>query len=362
MEQSQLLTGLLSENEDTLRQHVKLWDDSDVWTTLGRLAQNKAVQYLPEELPRVDLDVSGNDDSKVAAFRRLAQSKIDQYLPDNKLPRCDNGPWDELSEALLQDFQLMKLSRLLSAAKVSFPRNPTRHVLHEKCLEVEQRAISDLAKDDENFKGATTSELTAFIMNKMFSEFTEKFHDAPQDQQEDIAEQLLDAVDQLDDADRQRFLDELGVEELSKVQLKKLIASGAFASAFAASVSVAGFTAYLAVTTALAAVSALIGITFPFIVYIYATAAMAFLTDPIVLITGGAGLTAWLTSRSNKTILRRLLPTVVAFSTISSADASDAETSLNQLVRHISCRQNELGSAEKKHANTLRKCFPGIAP
>jgi hypothetical protein len=329
MQHSSLLLGLLSENEESLKQQVQLWDASGVWTALGRKTKDK-----------ID----------PAFLKRLGMDDDQQQL------------WSNIGSPHIADFQLMKLSRLSEAVGVKFPYKPSAVQLHDHALLIEAKAIDLLRKGDNEFSGDTISDLTRHVIERAFSEFSEKFSEANNETQNEIAGEILEAIDSLDEENRKRLFEQLKVDELSNDQLTKLIASGGFAAGLAAIVGASGFTAYTAVTSAIFAVSSLIGVTLPFAIYMYATASLAFLTNPVTIALGGIGLGAWLTSKSNKVIYRRLTPMLVGFSCLNQGSYDSTDNLLENLVGHIDRTQDALAFDDGGNTKDLARCFPGVTP
>jgi hypothetical protein len=77
-------------------------------------------------------------------------------------------------------------------------------------------------------------------------------------------------------------------------------------------VGLAGFAAYTSVTSFIAAAAGLIGLTLPFGAYTFATSALAFLSNPIIV--GGAALIGGgvFVKRANRQMRDRLVPVMVA--------------------------------------------------
>jgi hypothetical protein len=329
MQKSLLLLGLISENEESLKQQVQLWDASGVWAALGRKATGK---MNPELLERINL----NGDQQPV--------------------------WNNIKSPQVADFQLMKLSRLSEAVNLKFPQKPSAVRLRDHALEIEARAIGLLREGDKEFSGNSITDLTRHVIQKSFSEFAEKFSEANSAEQDEIAGKILEEIDNLDEENKKRLFEELKVDELSNDQLIKLITSGGLATGLAAAVGASGFAAYTAVTSGIFAVSSLIGVTFPFAIYMYATAGLAFLTNPITIVLGGIGLGAWLTSKSNKAIYRRLAPMLVGFSCLNQSSPDPTDTLMTNLIDHISAAQDAIAFDDDGDGKILKKCFPSVAP
>jgi uncharacterized protein (DUF2062 family) len=327
MRHSQLLVGLINETEESLKQQVQLWDSSGVWRTLAKKASEKLSTSLIERFP--------------------FQSGSTQL-------------WDKLEDTHLVDFQLMKLARLMSATNTPFPYKPSAVVLQDCLLQLEEKAVEFLKEEDKEFTGSSIADLPKHVIDRLFPEFTEKFREASQETKSKVAGKVLKAFDSLNKADQERLLKELNVEELSEEQLVKLIASGALATAITSVVSIAGFSAYIGLVSGIAAAGSFIGITLPFAVYMYATAGLAFITNPLTIIFVGLGMGTWLTTRSNRTIQKRLVPMLVAMSCMNQSSPSSSDELCNDLSAHIISVQDELAFGDKAKRKVLKECFPGV--
>jgi hypothetical protein len=331
MEQSQLIRGLLQEQESPLRQQIALWDESTIWTTLWKKLREKSDIDHPYADQLDDLIKSAED-------------------------------WTGLPSKSEYDFQLMKLSRLAEISEIKLPRFCSAVELNEAGRQIEDFAIKCLRESDDTFQGMSIAELAEHTIKKQFSEFTEKFNSASEEQKEKSAAELLQSIERLDIKDRQRLIDKLEVDELSTDVLIKLISAGTFATGFASAVSIAGFAAYTTLSASIATVSGLIGVTLPFAVYINAAAAMAFMTNPYVLIVSVLGLGSWMTMKSNKTIRRQLLPYLVAYSVVNQNPDEFDPNDLDGLANAVSDRRRDMPFEEGDSRKLVKKAFPSIPP
>lgn len=87
-------------------------------------------------------------------------------------------------------------------------------------------------------------------------------------------------LEQLASADREAILATLKLDELSGRTLRRAIRSGALTVATLGSLNAAGMGAFLALSTALSALSLLVGVSFPFAVYSGASSGLGLLLGP----------------------------------------------------------------------------------
>ena len=329
MEHSHLLRGLLQEQEQSIRQQIVLWDDATLWRTLWSKLKQKADSDLPI-VDEIDSLITSSDD------------------------------WDPLLFSGLHDFHLMKLCRLMEIADLKLPRSRSAVELNEVCLQLEDFAIDSLRNTDKTFDGNSLVELSSHTIKKLFKPFEEEFNNASEETKNEAASKLLKAIEGLNENDQQRLLDELGVDGFSTDILIKLISGGTFAGGFATLVSVAGFSAFTTLTSAIAAVSGLIGVTLPFSVYVTATSTLAFLINPYVIVAGGLGIGSWVTMKSNKAIRSQLLPILVTLSVVCQDPSDINPTSVETIASEIGDRYRDLPFEEGDERKMLIKAFPTI--
>jgi hypothetical protein len=326
MESSPFILGLLSENEVSLKGQVVLWDDSTIWSSTWKAINSKASVSHP------------------------IINKVDDILL-SKAGEID------LPELVRTDWQIMKLYRLMEFAELGTNGVATDSSLHELGFKIEAQAIKCLHETNTEFSGSTGIELAQFTLQSIFEEFGEKFQSASDTDKERIANEVLKSIQELPLETQKELLEQLGVDALTENVVKNLISAGAFTTGLSAIVSVAGFSAYTALTSAMAALAGTIGLTLPFSAYIGATSALAFVTNPVLLAAGGLGLGAWFTKSSNRKIRSTLFPTLVAFSII---NQSDQCVKIGDFLNQDRRRQREFLTASSDKKGIYRSAFPSM--
>jgi len=137
----------------------------------------------------------------------------------------------------------------------------------------------------ESFKETSLEEMISYIFQKLFDELSLKFDDKNnKEKKEEIAKNIFETISKMSQEEQDKLKEELKVEELSQDIVMKAIATGTFGAAFAATISIAGFSAYTFATSTLASLASLIGVTAPFSLYAGLTSAIAVLSNPFFLI------------------------------------------------------------------------------
>lgn len=177
--------------------------------------------------------------------------------------------------------------------------------LHEQLLkdDKEYKAFMELADEQETY-----DLLVHYQMQKLFSAFHDKFRELNEEQSVEFTEKIKQIITDLP-LEKQHFLkQQLGMDELTNEAIRSAILEQGSVVVLSAIVEVAGFSAYITLTTAIAATMALAGVTLPFGVYTLATTLFSMLINPFILIPlalGGGGV---LLKYQNKNLRKKLLP------------------------------------------------------
>ncbi len=227
----------------------------------------------------------------------------------------------------------MMLFQIASYFNIRMPKRLNYFSLEQIGLKIEQTAIRSLQKSDESFNGKTLEEMIGFIFQKIYSEFAKQFEHKNEEEKEEIVKHILLAVKDMPKEQQERFKAELNTDELSAEVIKKAIAAGTFGTAFAATVSIAGFSAYTFATSSLASLAGLFGISLPFGAFSGITSIIAVLSNPLFLLGSMGGLLYFLNSKSNESIKIKLSPMIISLISILSINA---ENYLCKIEKHLS--------------------------
>jgi hypothetical protein len=328
MVDSKFSQGLLAADDESLRTQVALWDDMKLWGMLWK---------------KVRGSISDED---------LVQEKLNE-----------KAEW--LSQFGDNEIRLMLLTRITDHLDLELPKDATAGELDDLGSEIEAQSIQILKENDDDFDGSTTSEMAQHVMQGLFEELTDRFEDQDQETQEKVVSAILEEIESMPEAQRERLREALDADELSRESIRKAIASGSLGTAFAAVVQVAGFSAYMAAVNALAAVTGVLGLTIPFGVYTTLTSAVAVAANPWVLVPVLLGGGWYLTSHTNEKMRNNLLPVVVTQCTVQAAMEEYSNDDLsnfiseynNEINRYLEAKEN----GDYESAGPLEDKYKGIS-
>jgi hypothetical protein len=197
----------------------------------------------------------------------------------------------------------------------------------------------------------------------MFDELDAGFSSKSAEEQEriagDIARRLADLPENL----QERIRREAGLADLSATALKRTGAIAAVGSALIGAVGIAGFAAYTTVTSVIAAAAGLVGLTLPFTVYLHATAALAFLSNPWVMALVFVGGGHFAVTKANQQMRGRLVPVMVAtaiMATVTEETDNKQVATLSELLsKYYRLRSTDDRKTRTEISNTF-PCFPKI--
>ena len=177
--------------------------------------------------------------------------------------------------------------------------------VHEQILKDDKdyRAFTELADEQEVYLL-----LIHYQMQKLFSAFHDKFRELNEEQSVEFTEKIKQMLTDLPLEKQHILKQKLDIDELTNEAIRSAILGQGSVVVLSAIVEVAGFSAYITLTTAIAATIALAGVTLPFGVYTVATTLFSMLINPFILIPlalGGGGV---LLKHQNKSLKKKLLP------------------------------------------------------
>ena len=263
MQKSSFIIGLLNSEEKNIAEYLATWDDLNVFfKTL-----DKSWDFV-SQLWKSDREIE-NDNAN--SF----QEKIDGYLYANT--RLG------LQALLLKNFQEVfeiDEEKILSQRQL----DDISYDLEVKSLQFQKEFSSEEDKL-KTFTGNTFVDLRKYFLETM----VEQFKDLDNSKQKKVLEDMVNKLNNLSSDELKEFKDKMNIDEVTNDSVKKILLGGGIYSMFAGAVGVVGFPAYLFLTSFIAGISSIIGITLPFGVYTGATSVMAFLSSwflPIILAGG----------------------------------------------------------------------------
>ena len=263
MQKSSFVIGLLNSEDKNIAEYLATWDDLNVFfKTL-----DKSWDFV-SQLWKSDREIE--KDNKIAC-----QEKIDDYLLSNTRL--------ELQILLFKRFQEVfeiEEETILSQKQL----NDISYDLEIKTLTF-QKKFSNEEDKLKTFVGNTFVDLRKYFLEIM----VEQFKDLDNTKQKKVLEEMVDKLNNLSSDELKEFKNKMNIDEVTNESIKKILLGGGIYSMFAGAVGAVGFPAYLFLISFVKGISSIIGITFPFGVYIGANSAMAFLSSwflPIILAGG----------------------------------------------------------------------------
>ncbi len=332
MVKSVLLEGIIAEDADAARAHVWTFDHATVFGEVQRRV-TKGANAAPTDPIR-----HARDD-------------------DLMLPIEPN------------DWRAAKLCRILSHFDLRFEAQPTEAELVDLCLRAEARAVDLLARlegpgkaknGSEPFRGGTVLDLSRFVVRRMFEQLDESFTRKPIAERERVAEDIARRLATLPEEVRERIRTEAGLANLSGEALMRTGSIAAVGGAMVGTVGLAGFAAYTSVTSFIAAAAGIVGLTLPFGVYTFATSALAFVSNPIVV--GGVALFGghFAVRRATQQMRDRLVPVMVATSVIATTAANVQQVRPAVIAKLLEAAASARARADARGRAQIEHTFPAL--
>lgn len=204
-----------------------------------------------------------------------------------------------------------------------------------------------------------TQQLLKYQMQKIFESFDASLEQMEEAQQLAFIEQLEQFIQTLSPEKQRQLKEKLGVDDITKSTLTKMIATQGSVLLLMIVVEVAGFTAFTTLTSFMAWFAGIFGATLPFGAYIFATSTLAFITGPFALIAAAVGGTLFFNHQNNK-IKKRFVPIgivqLLLVTTIEEQAITDGTPFFNywtsiyeqQLHAEQTIRENEAALMNKK--------------
>lgn len=330
MARSILLDGILTEDPEAARLHVWSYDHANVFSELWR---------------------RGITHKKMAPKDPIRHAREDGLI----LPIEPN------------DWRAAKLNRILNRLGLRFESEPSEAELVDLCLRAEIWSVELLRRLEgkqksgrETFKGDTVLDLSRFILRRIFEEIDQGFSSKSQAEKARIAEDIARRISELPPDLQERIRSEAGLASLSADAIMTTGSIAAVGGAMVGTVGLAGFAAYTTVTSSIATAAGLLGLTLPFGAYTFATSALAFLSNPLVLagaiMIGGP----WAIIRANHQMHDRLLPIMVATSVIAAVGPGGGTIHPTGMVRRLKRAPSLRAEADKILRKQIESTFPAL--
>lgn len=332
---SRFIQGLYQADKETLANFISMWDESSI----SKIISNKSVDLYE----KIKNDES-NDNYSIAIIEKKEEL---------------------LKEHDINSLRSILIIQLAKFYKVKLPKKLNLYSLEQIGLNIEQQSIEILKNTDKEFTDNNLESMIQYIFEFLFSNISEKFNTSSEEDREQISKNILKSIEDMPQDQQTKLKEELKVDELSEDVVQKALASGTLGVAFAATISIAGFSAYTFATSALASTAGVLGLTLPFGAYTGLTSVIAVISNPIFLI-GAMGLLVFiLNSKSNDKIKGKLSPFVVSLVSILSAKDSkyicESEKHIqnynDDMEQYLLSNEYSKKTLEKKYIDLNEKTF-----
>jgi hypothetical protein len=359
--QSRFLIGLMGETPAVIKAQVDLWDQSTVAQAAWGQATSKSSIVRQAD----------------AAFReRIAdpigqrvQGKLKDFMPET----FGNNSGEADEDTHPSDYHIMKFCRLASHARISIS-SPTELIqLHDIGLEIERDAIKSLRETDKRslaarfrgqpnkgFEGTSIDDLVRYVVQKTFQALDDEFQKKPAEEKEKIAQTIADSLRDLPPEEQDRIRQSAGLHDLTAETLRQTGALATLGFGVSSLVGIVGFSAYTTLTSLIAAVTGLVGITLPFSAYTTAASTLAMIANPLVFVPAVVGLGSVLMSKANRSIRGTLYPVFIASAVIAESASSESHAALDTFEERISDLVQKINTGNGATLLSLVKRFPNL--
>jgi hypothetical protein len=366
MRQSDFILGLSSEERESALRQVLLWDGMTVGIGLQHA--------LLRQLPRLRLHLQGSSwpqgqgdfEKAHEELRRQLQEAIEKLQGHLQAAPENEAAWiHEFTNPL--DPQAMKLCRLLAYRGIPITTVPDIGMLHVAGRKIEERAV-DYVRSAQRQRGAAGSQtpevralpdLVRYVLCQIFTSLDDWLPKASPEERERVAEQIAKGLDHLGPNVQEEIRRLARLNDLTANTLACAGSLSALAAALAAVPAAGGFAVYATLSATIASAAGIIGLTLPFSVYVTLTSLLAFASNPLVLLVAIVGGGAWWTRSANLRMRAELVPLLVAFAAMKSADP-EARGLSRALVEHLTDRYREFLHGDRDRQAQLQQAFPAF--
>ncbi len=209
------------------------------------------------------------------------------------------------------NLQKMLLGELEALYKIPRSNLYTKQDVADQCDRVINAMYYDLKKNNKKFAAFVTDDNTTkleqimeFQMVKLVDSINEE--KATDEQLSQIGDLTDEFVKGLPKHQQNQIAEKLGINKFTNNTMRQLIATNGITVVFSAIVQVTGFAFYTTLTSIVAGIFGLIGLTLPFAVYATLTSTVAVIANPLffipALLIGGNQVLKWQDNKIKKTI------------------------------------------------------------
>ncbi|MDR6726178.1 hypothetical protein J2W91_004684 [Paenibacillus amylolyticus] len=174
--------------------------------------------------------------------------------------------------------------------------------------------------------------MVRYQLDQLLQQTSKELDKASPAKQREYLAKVQQFIDQLPDEKQHQIKERLGVEQLTKEVLQRIVLTSGSSILFGILVEVFGFAFYTSATSLFASLAGLLGITLSFGTYTALTSMIAILANPIFIfgLLGGGGILFY---RSQSRKLRgRMLPILLLQITLPAMHNSEVEVSYTSLI------------------------------
>lgn len=326
---SKFISGLYTADNEILANFIAMWDKSTI---------SNIIKYKGFDLYDKIVNKENNDE-------------FAQILENKKL---------ELKKVDTNELRTMIIMQLASYFEIKLPKTLNMYSLEHISIKIENCSIEALRKSDKSFDETSLEQMISHIFQELFNDMSKQFNDKNDDDKEKIAKNIFQTIQDMPKEQQDKLKEELNVDELSEDIVMKAIAAGTFGAAFAATISIAGFSAYTFATSALASMAGLVGIGLPFGAYSGLTSVIAVLSNPLFLIGSIGFLIYILNSKSNESIRNRLSPMIVTLISVLSAKSEKFLCSSEQHINNYNKMILDFKEANEYKTEVMQEKILGL--
>ena len=327
---SKFILGLYSADKEILANFIAMWDQS----TISNIIKYKSFDWYEKNINN-----------------KAENDEYSKVLKEKK---------EELIEADINELRTMLIFQLASYFNIKLPKRLHLVSLELVGLSIEKKSVQILKKNDDSFDGKSFEDMLNYVFQSLYNEVLKRFADKSENEKEEIVKHILSTINNLPKEQQDRLKKELNADELSDDIIKKAIMAGTLGTAFATTVSIAGFSAYTFATSSLASLAGLFGITLPFGAFSGLTSIIAVLSNPLFLLTSMGGLLYVLNSKSNQSIKTKLSPMIISFISILSIDSNDYLCVGEKHLNYYNSLVNEYEKADEERKKKIESRIKGL--
>jgi len=218
---SKFISGLYTADNEILANFIAMWDKSTI---------SNIIKYKGFDLYDKIINKENNDE-----FTQILENKK-----------------TELNKVDINELRTMIIMQLASYFDIKLPKTLNMYSLEQIGIKIENCSIEALRKSDKSFKETSLEDMISYIFQELFNDMSKQFNDKNNEDKEKIAQNIFQTIQEMPKEQQDKLKEELKVDELTEDIVMKAIAAGTFGTAFAATISIAGFSAYTFATSALA--------------------------------------------------------------------------------------------------------------